>query len=157
MLKTTIHVRGLEQFPGRPEVQQAIGRALRRGVRAIVVRAQRNLAGRYLRVRTGKLRRGMRSSVKVHGGNFIATVRNVVFYGHILESGAAAHLVKPKRGKFLRFEVAGRIVFARQVVHPGLRPRPWFRAAVIEALPELQRAFEQELGVLSTVHGRIAS
>jgi len=191
MLKMTIHVRGLEQFPGRPEVQQAVGRALRRGVRSIVVRAQRNLAGRYLRVRTGKLRRGMRWSVKQKDGVFVATVRNVVFYGHILDGGAAAHVVpgvlgqtgqrqalaragrvtpgerrageaaflagKRIRQKTLRFEVGGKVIFARSIVHPGLRPRRWFRDAVIEALPELQRAFEQELGVLSTLHGRIAS
>lgn len=173
MITISVQTRGLDLFPGRPEVRAAIEQALRRSQAAIVTAATRNLSGRIVRVRTGKLRRGMRSSLKVVGDRFVATVRNVTFYGHILESGAKAHRVpkllgrralrnRLRRGegpqKTLRFEVGGRVVFARSVVIPPLRPRRWFAAAVDEALPELQRAFEQELGSLSSViRGRIAS
>lgn len=173
MLNISVRVLGLDLFPGKPEVQAAIERALRRAQHAIIVRAERNLSGRFVRIRTGKLRRGMRSSLKRVGGNFVATVRNTVFYGHILEGGAKAHVMPGVLGrralrnrlargegarKTLRFEAGGKVIFARSIVHPGLRPRRWFAAAVEEALPELRAAFEQELGGLqSVIRGRIAS
>lgn len=145
-MKINVRVAGLETFPGQPQVKQAITRSLSRSARGIVVRAERNLSGRYVRMRTGKLRRGMRSRVTVRDNTFVATVRNIVFYGHILEGGARAHRITPKAGKWLRFEVAGKTVFARGVTNPGIRPRRWFDSAVREAVPEMQRAFEQELG-----------
>jgi hypothetical protein len=48
---------------------------------------------------------------------------------HFLEWGTKAHVISPKKGKMLRFAVAGNMVFARKVQHPGTRPRPFMRDA----------------------------
>lgn len=165
MLTISVKVIGLDLFPGRPEVRAAIKSALTQSAHAIKTRAERNLSGRFVRIRTGRLRRGMRASVKERGQDFVATVRNIVFYGHILEGGAAAHVIPGVLGrkaranriargegarKTLRFEAGGKTIFARSVVHPGLRPRRWFASAVQDALPDLERIFERELGAAVT-------
>lgn len=158
MLTISVKVTGLEMVPGRPEVRAAIKEALRQSAQAIKTRAEVNLSGRFVKIRTGKLRRGMRMQVKESGQSFVATVRNVVFYGTILEGGAKAHSVpgpltrrerrEGARQPVLRFEAGGKTIFARSIVHPGLRPRRWFAAAVQDALPDLERIFERELGAV---------
>lgn len=42
------------------------------------------------------------------------------------EYGTRPHVIRPKRGKALRFQTGGRVVFARRVNHPGTPARPWF-------------------------------
>jgi hypothetical protein len=161
MLSISVKVSGLDLFPGRPEVRAAIKEALRQSGQLIRTRAQANLSGRFVRIRTGKLRRGFSPvTVRERGQEFVVTVRNTVFYGHILEGGAAAHKIPGPltrrekregiRQKVLRFEAGGKTIFARSIVHPGLRPRRWFAAAVQDALPDLERIFERELGAAIT-------
>lgn len=160
MLTIRVNVRDLDLFPATPEVRQAIKRALQQATAAIKTRAEANLSGRFVRIRTGKLRRGMRVKIRDSGDRFVATVRNIVFYGQILEGGAAAHTLPAgltrrerqagERQKILRFEAGGKILFATAVVHPGLRPRRWFASAVLEAVPDLERIFERELGAAVT-------
>jgi hypothetical protein len=185
MLTISVKVSGLDTFPGQPEIRKAIRTAIAQAAYAIRNRAEQNLSGRFVAIRTGKLRRGMRVNLRETPQAFVATVRNIVFYGQILEGGAKSHLIPKKkigkvaqrralaragrttlferrpgeaaylRGeriapKVLRFEAGGKTIFARSVVHPGLRPRRWFASAVQEALPDLQRIFEQELGAAVT-------
>ena len=184
MLTINVKVTGLDLVPGRPEVRHAIKQALRQASSAIGTRAVRNLSGRFVKIRTGTLRRGMRFSLKESGQDFVATVRNIVFYGTILEGGAVAHRIPKFKGKVaqrralaragrvtpgerrageaaflrgeripltpLRFQAGGKTIFAMAVKHPGLRPRPWFASAVEDALPDLQRIFERELGAVVT-------
>lgn len=172
MLSISVKVSGLDLFPGRPEVRAAIRQALRRSGQLIKVRAESNLSGRFVRMRTGRLRRGFKPiTVRERGQEFVVTVKNTVFYGHVLEGGAAAHVIPGVLGKralrnrlargeglrkTLRFEVGGKTIFARSIVHPGLRPRRWFASAVQEALPELERIFEQELGAVITKRSVVA-
>lgn len=163
MLKISVKLIGLDLFPGPVAVRSAIEKALRRVQASIILRAERNLSGRFVRIRTGKLRRGMQSSFKRAGNSFVATVRNKVFYGQILEAGSKAHLIPivvmgPRAGrrrpKTLKFEAGGKTIYARQITHPGSRPRPWFQSAVEDALPDLQAALEDELAAVGvTVTG----
>ena len=165
MLTISVKVTGLDLFPGRPEVRAAIKSGITQAAHAIKSRAELNLSGRFVKIRTGKLRRGMRVTVKEKGQDFVATVRNVVFYGTILEGGAAAHRIPGAltrrerregiRQPVLRFEAGGKTIFARSVVHPGLRPRRWFASAVQDALPDLERIFERELGAVITTRSVI--
>lgn len=186
MLSISVKVTGLDLFPAQPEVRDAIGRSLLRSGEVIKLRAQANLSGRFVGVRSGKLLRGFKPLVlREQGQAFVVTVKNTVWYGNVLEGGAAAHVIpKVLRGKVamrralarqgrttfgerrpgeaaflrgerpdrkvLRFEIGGKVIFARQVVHPGLRPRRWFASAVTESLPDLQRIFEQEFGAVVT-------
>jgi hypothetical protein len=44
-----------------------------------------------------------------------------------LEYGTDPHMIFPKRAKVLRFEMDGKIVFARSVEHPGIKPMGFVR------------------------------
>ncbi len=45
----------------------------------------------------------------------------------LLEYGASAHLIMPSKARALRFEMDGKIVFARYVNHPGIKPMGFVR------------------------------
>lgn len=118
---------------------------LRGWVAVIARRARQNLSGRFLRVASGKLSRSVRTRVSVRGDVLVGVVQSKLFYGRILEGGAAPHFVRPRPRTVLRFQVAGRTVFAAHVKHPGVRPRPWFRTAWTEGEQEGRAAFEAEI------------
>lgn len=64
-------------------------------------------------------------SVKV-----ISTNPNTLF----VHNGTRRHQIRPRRtGGYLRFEVGGRIVYARQVNHPGYRGDPFLTRALRDA------------------------
>jgi len=51
---------------------------------------------------------------------------------HILEYGAAPHIIAPKKKngkKKLKFQRGGDVAFAREVHHPGIAGRPFMRPA----------------------------
>ena len=49
------------------------------------------------------------------------------------DRGARPHIIRPRKGKALRFVVDGRVVFARVVHHPGNRPSRWFSKVMTPA------------------------
>lgn len=60
-------------------------------------------------------------------------VGSPVDYGFFLEFGTRPYTIKPKRGKYLRFQVAnGSWVTTEQVNHPGIAARPWLRPAMLK-------------------------
>lgn len=69
-------------------------------------------------------------------------VYNDADYAEAVHDGSGPHIIRPRRavskrktrkGKprpaMLRFTVGGRTVYARQVMHPGTRARPWLARA----------------------------
>jgi hypothetical protein len=44
--------------------------------------------------------------------------------------GTRPHLIRPRRAKALRFEVGGRVVYARLVRHPGTEPNDFLGKAL---------------------------
>lgn len=67
-----------------------------------------------------------------------------------LEMGTRPHVIRPKKGKFLRFAAKGsgvrlsgaprtgsKVVFAREVNHPGTKAYPFMRPAARDALGEI--------------------
>jgi hypothetical protein len=50
-------------------------------------------------------------------------------HAKFIEYGTKAHVIRPKRGKFLRFYVGGNVVYARKVNHPGTAKRPFMENA----------------------------
>lgn len=56
-------------------------------------------------------------------------VYNDADYAEAVHNGSGAHTIRPRRKKALRFTMGGRTVFAKSVVHPGTRARPWLARA----------------------------
>ena len=58
-----------------------------------------------------------------HGGGlpgvWIGTYNNIARLHH---EGTRPHTIRPVKAEFLRFSARGRIVYAREVRHPGTRP-----------------------------------
>ena len=73
-------------------------------------------------VKTGNLRRTIRPGQATSQG-----FENVATAGYAapVEFGSAAHVIRPRSRKVLRFKVGGREVFARKVNHPGSRAQPF--------------------------------
>lgn len=52
----------------------------------------------------------------------------------LVHNGSRRHPIRPRRtGGWLRFEVGGRVVYARQVNHPGYRGDPFLTRALRDA------------------------
>ncbi|MGC4947698.1 hypothetical protein ACLQ2N_16070 [Streptomyces sp. DT224] len=49
---------------------------------------------------------------------------------HYVLNGTRPHIIRPRRKKALRFEVGGRVVFARVVHHPGTKPNDFMKRAL---------------------------
>ena len=84
------------------------------------------LSGNPIRAHTGALRDSVNPIVEssgdvISGG---AGAGAGLDYAKPLEFGSRPHEILPRTAKFLRFEVDGRIVYARKVNHPG---NPAFR------------------------------
>lgn len=78
-------------------------------------------------VKTGKLKRSRKVRMSTAGTRFSATVSYPQDYGGYLDEGVRPHVIRPRRGKVLRFVSGGRVVYARKVNHPGTnKHRGWF-------------------------------
>ncbi|MEU8870435.1 hypothetical protein AB0D24_04580 [Streptomyces javensis] len=49
---------------------------------------------------------------------------------HYVLNGTRPHLIRPRHAKALRFEVGGRVVYAKLVRHPGTRPNDFLGRAL---------------------------
>lgn len=65
-----------------------------------------------------------------------------VEYASFPDTGARPHTIRARPGGVLRFRVAGRIVYAKKVDHPGNEGTGWFsdKATVREWVRALERA-----------------
>ena len=52
-------------------------------------------------------------------------------YAVAVEKGTHAHKIVPKKAPMLAFKVGGKLVFAKEVMHPGTRPQPFLRPAYL--------------------------
>lgn len=59
----------------------------------------------------------------------ISTNPNTLF----VNSGTRPHIIRPRRAQYLRFEVDGRVVYARSVNHPGFRGTRFMERALRDA------------------------
>jgi phage gpG-like protein len=127
-----------------PKLERASFQAMQRSVLRVLRRAMQNLTGRFLRVRTGRLRASLTARAFVLGNEVVGVVGTNVFYGRIHEEGVPHPWpIVPRRKKALRFTVGGKVVFARRVMHPGLKARPWLSTAAEESRAEIIEEFRQ--------------
>lgn len=112
----------LQQLPVKIE-KNIMRAALRAG--AAVIREE---AKTQVPVDSGALRRSLKVSTSTKRGRITAKLKvggTLAPHAHLVEFGTKPHKIKPKRQQALSF---GGVV-AREVDHPGARPRPFMRPA----------------------------
>lgn len=84
-------------------------------------------------VKTGNLGRQVREGrIGVRGPRTVTgSIEDHADYALYVHEGTRPHVIRPKNGKALRFNVGGRTVFAKVVHHPGTGARPFLRNAGI--------------------------
>lgn len=55
-----------------------------------------------------------------------------VDYAEAVHDGTRPHVIRPRNAQALRFNIGGRIVYAKVVHHPGTRARPFLDRALRE-------------------------
>jgi hypothetical protein len=101
----------------------AVDRSLRRRVERVQAAAQR--------LAPGSMGNGIRTSLRYTHDGPVGTITSTHPATIYVVNGTRPHIIRPKRaGGVLRFEIGGRVVYARYVNHPGARPNNF----LIEAL-----------------------
>jgi hypothetical protein len=74
---------------------------------------------------------GIRTSLRYTHDGPVGTITSTHPATIYVVNGTRPHIIRPRRpGGVLRFEIGGRVVYARYVQHPGTRPNGF----LIEAL-----------------------
>ncbi len=118
---------------------------------ADMTRATLNRATVLTPVDTGNLRSGNNSRLFERGLRVFGEVFNQTEYAAAVHNGSRAYTVRPKtlprrvginsaglpifQGGVLRFEIGGKIVYARSAEIPARKGRPWLEQAMIQTAP----------------------
>jgi hypothetical protein len=93
-------------------------------------------------VRTGRLKASIHPDPVRRSGPW--SIRTGVSadapYAAPVHEGARPHVIRPRNARALRFEINGRVIFARRVNHPGQRAQPFLTNAahrVVSADPRI--------------------
>ncbi len=131
----TVHVKGLSDLQAfldqlAPKLERNVMRgALRAGAtQELLPEAQANLMS-VGAVQTGELIAGLKVKTSARGGTVTSSVVSTGKHAYIakwIEYGVAAHNIAAKKGGWLSF--GG--IFAKVVMHPGFKPRPFLRPAL---------------------------
>ncbi len=94
-------------------------------------------ARRLVGVKSGRLRNSIRREGGANQfGQYVHIVAGVPGRTHYLGYhlfGTGPHIIRARRAKALRFEVGGRVVYAKSVRHPGTRANPFLQEALTAA------------------------
>lgn len=71
---------------------------------------------------TGDLARSIHFKIDRHLGLPGLWVGTYDSKARLHHEGTRPHVIRPTRAEFLRYSARGRVVYARQVMHPGTRP-----------------------------------
>lgn len=116
--------------------RRAILAAARRAAREEIQPGMRQALNRsraLTPVDTGRLRSATRSVVRNTLLGVTGELINDVEYAAMVHDGTRPHRIDPRRsGGVLRFNIGGRVVYARYVNHPGTDPRPFMSQAMRE-------------------------
>ncbi len=80
-------------------------------------------------VDTGRLRASGRMKVGIGRRGPTGTVEYPVKYAAAVHDGTTTHTIRARKKKALKFQVGGRTVIVKSVVHPGSQGRPFLTMA----------------------------
>lgn len=124
----------------------ALNRTITNASRRELTEASRQVVNRakvLVPVKTGRLRGSIRAEPpRIFSLRGSVTVGSDLEYAGFVNDGTPAHAIRPRGGRrsrrnpnrpgMLRFMVGGRVVFAREVWHPGTKPNPFLDRALRE-------------------------
>lgn len=76
-------------------------------------------------LRTGSLRRRMYMDHGRKGRYQYVEVGSKARHAYWHHEGTRPHRILPENGRVVRFNVGGKVVYAKKVMHPGTRPNPF--------------------------------
>ena len=107
-----------------------------------MLKSQRGEVGRYLMVRAIAVQMAAKAQVGKKTGKLAASIHirhsrtalgqqvkigSPLNYALAHHEGSKPHVIMPSRAKVLRFSSGGRIIYTRQVNHPGTRPNRYLK------------------------------
>lgn len=92
-------------------------------------------------VKTGRLR----DSISRQVGDTEALVGTTAGYGLFVDEDTQPHFIRPLNGMFLRFEIDGVIVFAREVSHPGTTGQHFTKKTLRSSVGDLRDTIKRIL------------
>jgi len=133
-MKIVLNYNSIKAF--RPVVKAAIkqkNKELQLAIRDSTLQIYRE-AVEQSPVRTGRLQKH-RFSISKYRGRIYPTVK----YAYWVHEGTGLYgplkrpyIIRPKTKKALRFKVGGKYIFVKKVVHPGIRPNPFYTRAIMK-------------------------
>lgn len=92
------------------------------------------------RVQTNRLYASIHASTpRVSGMGILSAIGSNVSYAPAMEFGSKPHVIRAK-GKPLKFSIGGRMLFRRQVNHPGTAPRGMIQRGINDRLGDYRSA-----------------
>ncbi len=85
-------------------------------------------------VRTGRLRRSLHMKQGRRSRYQYITVGSNMNYAYMHHEGTSRHQIRAREGRIMRFNVGGRVVYARKVNHPGTKPRKYLTVPMTRAV-----------------------
>lgn len=99
-----------------------VGRYIARKGREITLAAKRQVG-----VSTGRLKESIHMRHRRDGMGQFVEVGSTVNYALIHHEGARPHIIIANRAQTLRFSSGGRVIYTRQVAHPGTRANRYLK------------------------------
>lgn len=119
------------------EFRKAMIRGVKQGILFAEAQSKKSFGkSGNLKVRSGHLRRSIKSTIKERHKEIVGTLSNNVIYAGIHEYGG---VIKPKKGKYLTFKVGDRWVKVTSVKIPA---RPFIRPAIEDNLTKIVNIIE---------------
>lgn len=79
-------------------------------------------AKRQVGVKTGKLRNSISMSHYGTANGQVVKIGSDVKYAYLHHQGTKPHIIKPDRAPVIRFSSGSRVIYSREIMHPGTRP-----------------------------------
>lgn len=85
-------------------------------------------------IRTGRLKKSIHMRQGLRGRVQYVEVGSDVKYAYDVHEGTKRHTIRATPGRLMRFNVGGRVVYAKKVNHPGTRARKYLTIPMTRAV-----------------------